>query len=163
MFEDSEYQNYVSGLESMHIDNQSTLNEWFILPVDVVVSEPGHYWIVIDAADGPSTDSAAANGAWTFDFTITSDMEISSPQAEDGYYEMIATNLGSNAQGNSNDDSGTDSGTDSSSDSDTQEEEVADIGVAKETSETPGLGLVPTILAISLVAISGIGRGKRDE
>ena len=163
VFEDSEYQNYVSGLESMHIDNQSTLNEWFFLPVDVVVSEPGHYWIVIDAADGPSTDSADANGAWTFDFTITSDMEISSPQAEDGYYEMIATNLGSNAQGNSNDDSGTDSGTDSSSDSDTQEEEVADIGVAKETSETPGLGLVPTILAISLVAISGIGRDERDE
>lgn len=95
VFTDTEYQSYVSGSGGSPIDSFSSLNKWIGAFDNFTVVDPDWYWIVIDAADGP-TGGANSNGNWTFDFMITSDGSISSPQAENEHYEMTATNLGRN-------------------------------------------------------------------
>ena len=163
VFADAEYQNYVNGEQSTHIADYSSLNEWIIHQTNVVVTTPGHYWIVIDAADGPSgVSSADANGAWTFDFIITSDIDISSPQAEDEHYEMIATNLGSNSE-SPDPEPEPQPEPEPEPNQDTNEDGLSDIGNAKETSTIPSLSALSTILAITLMALSGISRDKRYE
>lgn len=95
VFTDTEYQSYVSGSGGSPIDSFSSLNKWIGAFDNFTVVDPDWYWIVIDAADGP-TGGADSNGNWTFDFMVTSDGSISSPQAENEHYEMAATNLGRN-------------------------------------------------------------------
>ena len=197
VFEDAGYQNYTSGADESPLANYSRLNEWFSSYLDANVAESAHYWVVIDAADGPAgTPSADSNGAWTFDFTITSENVISSPQMMDANYKMTATNLGSNSQSDpdddtgsetgsdpvsdpdddtgsdtgsdldddtgsdTDDDTGSDTGSDTDGDSTTEDEDLTDIGEAKETSETPGFGVIAAVFAISIVAIVRTGRHR---
>ena len=160
VFDDAEYQIYNSGGDALPIGDYSTLDEWLLAYNNFSISEDGHYWIVIDAADGPSTvDSADANGAWTFDYTITSSGSISSPQAEDGNYEMTATNLGTNAPddgtGTGTDDgtgTGTDDGTGTGTDDGPEivDEDLSDIGEQKPEQEVPGAGFIFAILSMTL-------------
>lgn len=166
VFNDTEYQSYASGEQFTQLDEYSSLDGWLSFFEDFEVAEAGHYWVVIDIADGP-LGGADANGVWTFDFTITSDASITSPQTEDGNYEMTATNLGGNVpappddgtggDGGTGGDDGTDGtgntgGTDGGSDSG-----VPDIGDAKNDEEVPGFSV---LMALSVIGLVAIGRRR---
>jgi hypothetical protein len=90
LMDDSQYQSYIAGSAPTLIAEGSDLDTWSSY-ANYTIATAGHYWVVIDAADGP-TDGADSNGAWTFDFTINSDKGgITSPQVEDSNYQMSAS------------------------------------------------------------------------
>ncbi len=155
---DAEYQNYASGEQFTPLDEYSTLDEWLSAYEDFEVTEAGHYWIVIDIADGPS-GGADANGAWTFDFTITSDADITSPQTEDGNYEMTATNLGGNVPSPPDDGEGGDGGTEENTGGTDEGSDsgAPDIGDAKNDEKTPGFSVLMVLSVIGMAAISRRG------
>jgi len=157
VFTDTEYQVYTAGGDAIYVENYTSLDEWLSLLNSFEAEEAGHYWVVIDAADGPS-GGADASGAWTFDFTIRSDVSVSCPAAQDGNYKMSATNEGSNAPTPPDDGStgggsnggtggGTDDGTDDTPD-------LPDIGDSKSDEEqTPGFTSLMALGVIGLVAL----------
>ena len=88
---DSQYSVYTSGSNPQIIEDASDLDTWISIFQEYTIESPDRYWVVVDAADGPD-NGADSNGAWSFDYTIKSNRnEITSPQAKDSNYEMIAT------------------------------------------------------------------------
>ena len=67
------------------------MDTWISIFQNYTIESNDRYWVVIDAADGP-TNGAESNGAWSFDYTIKSSRnQIISPQAKDSNYQMTAT------------------------------------------------------------------------
>ena len=88
---DQNYQSYISGSTFTILQNESKLDDGSYSYNNFSISTAGHYWLVIDVADGP-TGGADSNGAWTFDFTLKSETgSITSPQVQDNNYLMTAT------------------------------------------------------------------------
>jgi hypothetical protein len=165
VFDDASYQTYKDGGNASPIPDLSDLDGAYA-SMDGVVTDSGHYWVVIDVADGPEGGADAEGGAWTFDFRITSDgSSISSPQAEGTWYEITKTSGGNVSIpdapiGGDDDivscwcrsDSGAYVGTGNtgSSSSNNGEEGNSSGG---DSGETPGFGALMTLSAIGLVAL----------
>jgi len=152
LMDDSQYQSYIAGSAPTLIAEGSDLDTWSSY-ANYTIATAGHYWVVIDAADGP-TDGADSNGAWTFDFTVKSDKGgITSPQVEDSNYQMSASHpagtdivdggdsgdSGDGSDGGTDDGTGTDTGTGGGTDNgddttDDGTDDLKDIGDAQSSS-----------------------------
>jgi len=85
------YDLYVNGSTFNIIADGTNYKEDGIIPVIENISVPSnsHYMLVFDAADGPDSSSADANGDWIWEFIVLSDGgTISNLQAEDNQYEV---------------------------------------------------------------------------
>ena len=153
----SQYSVYSTGGNPQVIEDASDLDTWISIFQNYTIETSDNYWVVIDAADGP-TNGADSNGAWSFDYTIKSSRnQIVSPQVKDSNYEMIAThpddtNLVDQVEDNENDD--IDQNTDNSNQDNQQSQDTGqtNIGDAQSKSDD-GFGTIGSACGGFLVLI----------
>ena len=84
------YDLYVNGSSFSTITDGTKYKEDGLIPAvkNMTVSTSSHYMLVLDAADGPDSNSADENGDWIWEFIVLSDGgAISNLHAEDNHYE----------------------------------------------------------------------------
>ena len=159
----SQYSVYSTGGNPQVIEDASDLDTWISIFQNYTIETSDNYWVVIDAADGP-TNGADSNGAWSFDYTIKSSRnQIVSPQVKDSNYQMIAThpddtNLVDQVEDNQNNDidqnSNIDQNTDNSNQGNQQSQDTGqtNIGDAQSKSDD-GFGAIGSACGGILVLI----------
>jgi len=88
------YDLYVNGSSFSVIDDGTKYKENGIIPAieNMTVTSNSQYMLVLDAADGPNSNSASENGDWIWEFIILSEgSSISNLQASDNHYEDSIT------------------------------------------------------------------------
>ena len=84
------YDLYVNGSSFSTIIDGTKYKEDGLIPAvnNMSVSSNSHYMLVLDAADGPDSNSADENGDWIWEFIVLSDgSAITNLHAEDNHYE----------------------------------------------------------------------------
>ena len=160
---DSQYSVYSTGGNPQIIEDASDLDTWISIFQNYTIETSDNYWVVIDAADGP-TSGAESNGDWSFDYIIKSSRnQITSPQVKDSNYQMIAThpdetNLVDQIEDNQNNDidqnSNIDQNTDNSNQGNQQSQDTGqtNIGDAQSKSDD-GFGAIGSACGGILVLI----------
>ena len=84
------YDLYVNGSSFNAITDGTKYKESGLIPAveNMSISSSSHYILVLDAADGPDSNSADENGDWIWEFIILSEgSSIANIHAEDNHYE----------------------------------------------------------------------------
>ena len=84
------YDLYVNGSSFNAITDGTKYKESGLIPAveNMSITSSSHYILVLDAADGPDSNSADENGDWIWEFIILSDgSSIANIHAEDNHYE----------------------------------------------------------------------------
>ena len=84
------YDLYVNGSSFTAITDGTKYKEDGLIPAveNMSIASSSHYMLVLDAADGPDSNSADENGDWIWEFIVLSDGgSIVNLQAEDNHYE----------------------------------------------------------------------------
>ncbi len=162
---DEQYNIYSSGGNPELIEEASDLDTWISIFQNYTIESSDRYWVVIDAADGP-TNGADSNGAWSFDYIIKSSRnQITSPQMKDSNYQMIATHPEGTNLVDQIDDS-TDNGQDNDdSNSDNQQSGETNIGdaQAKSNGDSGGSGSAVAGLFVVAVIVFVIRKRRRNR
>ena len=161
----SQYSIYSTGGDPEIIAEASDLDTWISIFQNYTIETSDNYWVVIDAADGPS-GGADSNGAWSFDYTIKSSRnQITSPQVKDSNYQMIATHSSDTNLVDQVDNSGNQNNDDNSDTNNQQSQDSGqtNIGDAQSKSDDGfgGAGSACGGLAI-LIIIVGLIRRRRS-
>ena len=84
------YDLYVNGSSFSTISDGTKYKEDGLIPAiqNMTISSNSHYMLILDAADGPDSNSADENGDWIWEFIVLSDgSAITNLHAEDNHYE----------------------------------------------------------------------------
>ena len=162
----SQYSIYSTGGDPEIIEEASDLDTWISIFQDYTIETSDNYWVVIDAADGPS-GGADSNGAWSFDYTIKSSRnQITSPQVKDSNYQMIAThpsdtNLVDQVDNNDNENNDDNADTNNQQSQDSGQTNIGD-AQSKSDDGFGGSGSACGGIAI-LIIIVGVIRRRRSS
>jgi len=156
---DSNYIDYTNGVEPTIITEASDMDSWLSFYNNYTIQNADHYWLVIDAADGPS-GGADSNGAWTFDFTIKSGSgDIISPQTQDMNYEMSASHPQSTSDGGDDSTSGNSGNTNDGGSND----DIGDKQSSNSSSDGGGAGSTAGVVVALAVLIFLVRRRKNKK
>ena len=160
---DSQYSIYSSGGVPEIIEEASDLDTWISIFQNYTIESNDRYWVVIDAADGPS-NGAESNGAWSFDYTIKSSRnQIISPQAKDSNYQMTATHpQNTNLIDQIEDDQLNDNSNEETQQPQEDEKNIGDLQ-SKSDPESVGMGSMCGAVIVLLIVLIFVRRRRKTD